>query len=325
MQRILTDKITGLSSWHGAQLQNDSSWIYPLTQEVITDIDEGLAGLKSRNLTYPDFCSDDFPLNQASPLLKQCSVEMEDGRGFVVLRGLPAHRYTEDELQAIYYAAGLQLGTPVCQNPNGDLIGRVMNVGDLTKKDTRVYETNAYLPYHTDLSDVFGLLCIRKAKSGGLTSLVSSAAVYNEFLENYPQYIGLFYRPLYYAHLGDGINKSPVFSYHKGKLACRYLRQYIELEHEQQQQPLSSVETEALDIFDQITHSPEVRLDMMLEPGDMLFANNYTVMHSRTSFEDYPEPEQRRKLLRLWIKMPNARELAPDFPGQNGFPPPQSR
>ena len=198
-----------------------------------------------------------------------------------------------------------------------------MNVADPSKPETRVYETNAYLPYHTDLSDVFGLLCVRKARAGGLTSLVSSAAVYNELLSHHREHLGLFYRPMYYAHLGTGNDsKSPVFSYHDGKLSCRYLRQYIELGAELQQRPLSRVETDALDIFDTIIHNPKIRLDMMLEPGDMIFANNYSVMHSRTSFEDFEQPDQCRKLLRLWLKMPNARNLAADFPGQNGFPPP---
>ena len=71
------------------------------------------------------------------------------------------------------------MGKAVRQNPQGDLIGR-MNVGDLTDRQTRVYETNAYLPYHTDPTDVVGLLCIRRAKSGGISSLVSSASLYNE-------------------------------------------------------------------------------------------------------------------------------------------------
>ena len=100
----------------------------------------------------------------------------------------------------------------------------------------------------------------------------------------------------------------------------RYLRQYIELGHEMMNQPLCQVEREALDLFDQIMLQQEMRLDMMLQPGDMQFANNYLVLHSRTSFEDHTAPEQRRKLLRLWLKMPNARTLAPEFPGRNGFP-----
>ena len=72
------------------------------------------------------------------------------------------------------------MGTPVTQNAQGDLLGYVQNIGDKNDKMTRVYQTNAYLPYHGDLSDVVGLLCIRKAKEGGLSSLVSTASVYSQ-------------------------------------------------------------------------------------------------------------------------------------------------
>lgn len=106
---------------------------------------------------------------------------MENGRGFLLLRGLPIERYSDDEVRTIYYGIGLHLGSPVRQNPQGDLLGLVlvMHVGDVNDKQTRVFETNLYLPYHTDPSDVVGLLCLRKAKAGGMSSLVSSAFVEN--------------------------------------------------------------------------------------------------------------------------------------------------
>lgn len=115
---------------------------------------------------------------------------------------------------------------------------------------------------------------------------------------------------------------SPIFSHHLGKLSCRYLRQYIELGHEIRNLPLSQVEIEALDLFDEIMHREDFRLSMMLEPGDLQFANNYAVLHSRNEFEDHGVHELNRKMLRLWVKMPNARTLAPEFPGRNGFPAP---
>ena len=323
MSLILKDKVIGPAAWRGSDLKNDNSWKLQLSEASITCIDNALSVTKKSALSFPNFSKDDFPIHDLSSELSQYAEEMENGKGFLLLCGLPVERYTVDDLEIIYYGLGLHMGTPVCQNLKGDLLGNVMNVGDITKKETRVYETNAYLPYHTDLSDVFGLLCVRKAKTGGLTSLVSAGAVYNELLEHYPEYLGVFYRPMYYAHLGkDSSNKAPVFSYHENKLSCRYLRQYIELGHELQKRPLSRIEVEAMDKFDEIIHDPAIRLDMMMEPGDMLFANNYSVLHSRTSFEDFAEPELRRKLIRLWVKMPNARNLAPDFPGQNGFPPP---
>lgn len=321
---VSKEKVKGAAAWRGCELAGDDSWIHPLSDRAIESIDKALAQVKARGLQFPHFSRDDFPLDDLAPILRTYADELEQGRGFLLLRGLPVSRYSDDEINIVYYGIGLHLGAPVRQNPKGDLLGLVMNVGDLSDKNTRVYETNAYLPYHTDPSDVVGLLCLRKARAGGVSSLVSAAAVYNEIVDKHLEYLGLFYRPTYFAHLGEDLpSLSPIFSYHEGKLSCRYLRQYIELGHEIRQLPLSRVETDALDLFDSIMHDERIRLDMMLEPGDLQFANNYAVMHSRTSFEDHDDPQRRRKMLRLWLKMPNARRLAPDFPGRNGFPAPQ--
>lgn len=318
---ILTHSITGPAAWTGAGLADDRSWIHRLTAAEIGDLDRALAGVKAAGKAFPDIAKADFPLPGWAGLLARLADDLEDGRGFMVFRGLPVERYTPDEIATVYYGIGLNLGLPVRQNPRGDLLGTVMNVGDPADPATRVYETNAYLPYHTDPSDVVGLLCLRKAKAGGISSLVSVAAVYNRLLADCPEYLGLFYRPWYYAHLGEDLpSLSPLFSWHVGKLAHRYLRQYIELGAEVMGRPLSTVEVEALDRFDAIAADPALRLDMLLEPGDLQWANNYTILHSRTGFEDHPEPDRRRKKLRLWLKMANARALAPDFPGRNGFP-----
>lgn len=320
---ILKQPVTNAAAWKGAELAGDESWIHHLTDVEIAEIDAALRSLMARGIQYPQFSAVDFELPTLRHRLQAIATELETGRGFLLLRGLPVQRYSDDEIRTIYYGLGLNMGSPVGQNPKGDLIGLVANVGDLSKKTTRVYETNAYLPYHTDPSDVVGLLCLRKARRGGLSSLVSSAAVYNVLLANHREYLALFYRPFYYAHLGkDKPGLSPLFSYHDGKLSCRYLRQYIELGHEIMGLPLSRVEVDALDLFDSIIHDETLRLDMMLEPGDLQFANNYAVMHSRTAFEDDDDPALHRRMLRLWLKMPNARQLAPDFPGRNGFPVP---
>lgn len=321
MTLVLKERISSPAAWKGSELAGNNSWVYHLKDSAIEAIDQALATVKQRGLSFPDFTQQDFPLPDLESELQQYANDLENGKGFLLLRGLPIEKYTDDEINIIYYGIGLNIGAPVRQNPKGDLLGLVMNIGDKNNKTTRVYETNAYLPYHTDPSDVVGLLCIRKAKEGGLSSLVSAASVYNIILEKHPEFLALFYRPMYYAHLGkDEPGLSPIFSYNEGKLSCRYLRQYIELGYETMGLPLSRIETEALDLFDSIIHTKELRIDMMLEPGDLQFANNYGVMHSRTEFEDYNDESQHRKMLRLWLKMPNARTLAPDFPGRNGFP-----
>ena len=323
MNTILKSPITDQCAWIGQEIAHKTDWIYQLSPHMLNVLDNALGKLEQQNLMAPNFAKSDALIEDAE-FLKQIDLicnELENGYGFIVIRGLDAEKYNEHQLANIYYLIGLHMGNSVTQNARGDLMGYVENIGDKNQKMTRVYETNSYLPYHADLSDVVGLLSIRKAKEGGLSSIVSSSTVYNRILAEYPEYLGYFYHPAWYDHLGETEpSLSPIFSYFDGKLACRYLRYYIELGHDRRSVPLSQVQIDALNIFDQISQDSSLRLDMMLEPGDIQFCNNYCVMHSRSSFEDYDEVEKRRKLLRLCLKMPNARKLAKDFPGRNGIP-----
>ena len=320
MSHILQQPISGPAAWQGHELARERSWCHSLSGPQLKAIDAALEHLRGRGRSFPDFTLADFPLKGMSRDLEQWTEKLEDGHGFLLLRGLPVGRYDDRDIQDIYYGLGLNLGEPVRQNPRGDLLGLVMNVADARDPQARVYETSARLPYHTDPSDVVGLLCLRRARHGGESSLVSAASVYNLLLRDQAQHLETLYRPFHYAHLGgDRPGRTPVFSYHAGKLSCRYLRQYIELGHDMVHEPLSSAQVAALDALDAAIQVPDLQLDMMLEPGDLQFANNYMVLHSRTAFEDSAEPGQERKMLRLWLKMPNARRLAADFPGRNGF------
>lgn len=320
MGKILKSSLSGPSVWDAKTFYNDNNWIYILNDKELDEISKAIENLNAAKLSFPNFFKTDFYLPKLGKKLIEIANELENGRGFVILRGLPIDLYNVSEINALYFGLGLHLGQPVSQNFDGDLIGTVMNVGSITDKNTRVYQTSQYLPYHTDPSDVVGLLCIRKAKKGGLSSLVSVPTVYNILLNEFPEYLGLFYKQWYYAHLGEKLpSPTSLFAFHNGKLNFRYLRQYIELGHELRDSPLSPVELEALDILDSIISRPELRLDMMLEPGDIQLANNHLVLHSRTSFEDSSQNEMRRKLLRLWLRMDNARTQPPEFPGRNGF------
>ncbi len=229
MGLIHNELIQKPSAWAAADFVDNESWIHVLNDTAKAEIDQALAVANQCGLSTDKLSVENFPLPTLSTDLKQHANELENGRGFLLLRGLPVERYSDEDITVIYY----------------------------------------------------------------------------------------------YAHLGKNEPAlSPIFSFHEGKLSCRYLRQYIELAHDMVGHPLSRVEIEAFDLFDSIMHGEKLRIDMMLEPGDLQFANNYMVMHSRTEFEDFTEQDQRRKMLRLWLKMPNARNLAADFPGRNGFPAP---
>ena len=166
MNVILKQPICDNSAWTTETFVNDHTWVYQLTQQDIDDVDQAVLIAKSTGKLIHQLTSNDFPLPNFMYVLTDFKNELENGRGFVLLRGLPIENYDDEEIDIIYYGIGLHLGQPVTQNGNGDLLGQVMNTGDINDKNTRVYQTDLYLPYHTDPSDVVGLLFVRKAKRG---------------------------------------------------------------------------------------------------------------------------------------------------------------
>ncbi|RAT94149.1 TauD/TfdA family dioxygenase [Brevibacillus sp. Leaf182] len=320
MGSILKEKIQGSVAWKGSDLTKDDSWIYYMSDKMIASLENALFQVKQKGLQVPDINKEDFPIPDLADEIAYFIDELENGKGFLLIRGLPMERYTDEEASIIYYGLGLNLGIPVTQNAKGDLLGHIKDRGlDFSNTSVRAYQTNVHLPYHTDLTDVVGLLCLRKAKSGGLSSLASAMALYNEILEKYPEYLGILYRPLFHDLRGEQaqgespVFSSPIFSYYDGKLSCRFMRYYVESAQEKTGIKLSKMEIEAFDVMDSLLHDGNLQIDMMMEPGDMQFVNNYTVLHSRTVFEDYEEEERRRHLLRLWLMMPNGREVAQEF------------
>jgi len=180
---MLKQPITDASAWTGADLRKDNSWIRNLSDDAANELIAAALDVKRAGYEFPNFNRSDFRIPELANTLSEIAEELENGRGFVLLRGLPIDQLDEEQLQIVFYGIGLNMGQPVRQNPKGDLLGLVMNIGDPDDSQTRVYETNRYLPFHTDPSDVVGLLCVRKAETGGLSSLVSTATVYNAIVE----------------------------------------------------------------------------------------------------------------------------------------------
>ncbi len=149
-----------------------------------------MATAKATGRPLEEIQREHFPLTVLQPRLAQVLAELYDGRGFVVVRGLPVQRYSDDDVGLIFWGLGRYLGAPLCQNPQGELLGHVYDHGRTYGNiDVRGYETNAYLPYHTDAGDVVGLLCLRRGLAGGLSSIVSSVTVHNEILKQHPEYL----------------------------------------------------------------------------------------------------------------------------------------
>jgi len=327
MAEILTETVRHPSAWYGRDLVNDGSWIVHLGPGHLTEIATAVESVARRGLPFAALTKDDFPMPTLGPQLRQWQDEIVNGRGFYVLRGLNTEAYSDEQVGTIFWAIGLHLGRAVTQNPKGDLLGHVYDHGrHYGNIDVRGYETNAHLPFHTDSGDVVGLLCLRRSKSGGLSSVVSAVTIHNEILRRHPEYLAPLYRGFHYIRREAALTESPVtphrlpvFGARDGLVSVRLIRNQINAACTKTGVPLEPIEKAALDLFDELAYDPAIHLDMDLQQGDIQFCNNYVMLHSRTAFEDYPEIERRRHMVRLWLTMDQRRPLADSFPPQNGY------
>lgn len=312
--------VTEPSAWRAAELRADRSWVHRLTAENVADLEAALARVKARGLAIVNVEAQDFPLPSLAPLLERVREELQDGRGLALVKGLPVGRYTDEDAAIIFWGIGTQLGTAITQNAAADLMGHVYDRGlDYTQRTVRAYQVRAELLMHCDNSDLVGLLCLRQARAGGASLLSSAMTIYNEILRTHPEHLGVLFSGFVYDRKGEQgpgepafSQKIPVFSVSHGVVSCRYARSYIEQAPKSTGIALSPTEREVLDHFDAVARRDDVRFGFTMEPGDMQFANNYLVLHGRTEFDDHPEVERKRHLLRLWLEVPGLRDIASD-------------
>ena len=176
------------SVWRGADMARRKDWIVKLDAAEVAELENALASVKARAIGIPALDKRDFPLPRLAPKLADVLQQLESGRGFALLRGLPVTRYSKADAALIYWGIGTHFGPAFAQNAQGDVLGHVRDLGADWRSDlgARGYQTRYRLPFHNDSTDVVGLLCLRRAQAGGDSLIVSSTAVYNEILAHRP-------------------------------------------------------------------------------------------------------------------------------------------
>ena len=300
-------EVAGPAAWRGADMASSTDWHYELSN---AEVDAALAGLDKLRSRDPapslgEFTADDFPVPALEPLFTRILDDLIDGCGFILVRGIPVDDLSVEEAELLFWGFGLHLGIPIPQNAAGDLIVHVRDYGKkFGDPNMRAYETLERLPYHTDSADLVGLLCRKPAKSGGLSTIVSVVAIHDEIVSRQPELAQALHDPWWRVGLIDGkVTQRPICATHQGRLFAGYGRMYLEDASERSPDvpPLTDLQIQALDMVDELAHSDEFRLEMDFRPGDIQLLNNYEIMHSRTAYEDWPEPERKRDLCRLWL------------------------
>ena len=301
-------------AWKGSELQHRTDWIRSFRPAELWEIDAAVQDVKRRGLTWVNVTRDDFPLPDFARELASIAQELETGRGMILLRGLPLE-YSPDDLRMAYWGIGAHLGTAVSQGGRGELLGSVEDERqnlDITRR--RGAKTASELPFHADRCDIVGLLCVRKAKSGGLSRIVSATAIHNEVLRRRPDLLDVFFSDWHHSRQGEeapGEERTypkPIFGIHDGHFTGLFSPNYIRAaQHFPEVPRLTHEQEEALELFGVL--SEELALEMAFEPGDIQLLNNHLIYHARTGFDDHEEVERRRLLLRLWLAVPGSRPL----------------
>ncbi|HEU4431235.1 MAG TPA: TauD/TfdA family dioxygenase [Myxococcota bacterium] len=309
MTEIRTQPIESPAVWTGREMAARRDWLHVLTAAEIAELDRAVAHVRALEKPLEALTREDFPLTTLARVAERWLDALESGAGFLLVRDVPVERYGERDATLAYWGLGLHLGRAISQNAAGDLLGHVRDVGIAERDPTaRLYKTRERLGFHTDGADVIGLLCLRPAKSGGTSRIASSAAIYNEILRRRPELAPLLYEPFPFDRNGEERPGEPPFftlplcRYHEGWLRTFYIGWYIRDSQRHAAAPrLSPAQREVIDLIDEIAADPAVHLDMEFRAGDIQWLKNSVILHARTEYEDFAEPERKRHLLRLWL------------------------
>jgi hypothetical protein len=245
--------LTGPCVWTGEEIKNSKRWIRDFPASGTMALDAALAAVNKAGLEWSQITRKDFPLSSLDGLLADIADELENGVGIMKLRGFPVDRYDEDDLRRIYFGLGTHLGTPVFQNRSGELMRAIRDegahvgrtYGQVQTKDASGQSgtflssyartlTNNLLRFHTDRTDVVGLLCVRQARAGGVSRLCSTAAIHNAILAQRPDLLDVLFEDFYRSRLGEeskdpsSVYKLPVFGLRDGRLTSHYSLTFIE-------------------------------------------------------------------------------------------------
>lgn len=311
-----TALLEGPSVWSGEQLNASEDWRCTLQAgEAAALLRATQAAVASRK-PMEALRRGDFPMPQLQERWQRAAREIEHGRGFYLMRGVPVDELSEEHCKAMFWGIGLQLGAPLSQSRLQNYIAEVKDIGEkMGQATTRAYRAGGPLRFHTDQCDVLALLCVREPISGGHSRVVSAAAIHNEVLKRRPDLFPVLCTPFCFSRQGEEVGgempwyERPIFDRAAdGAFTTLFSLSFIESAQRLPEVPrLSAQQQEALRLVAELAEELSVTIE--LKKGDMQFFNNHVLYHSRTDYQDHEDLARRRTQLRLWLATPDSRHL----------------
>lgn len=316
----LMEPIEESGCWRPEDLAGTDAWVYRLDEREIADVFDAVAAVEERGLDLKDVTAADFPVPVLAPALADIKAELMEGRGFAVIRGLPIEDRSSFQNIAAYWGISTHIGRAFSQNADGHLLGHVIDQGQSLKTaNGRGYRSSEGLNFHADGCDVVSLFVLRLSKGGGEHRLCSSVALYNEMLKRRPEFAEALSYYFYCTRRGEipkGETKpwfrQPVFSVQDGYFAARGASNTILRGAKLPGvPPLTKDQRDAIAYYQTLARELSIVIDF--EPGDIEYAQSHVTLHARTPIEDWPEPERKRHLARLLLKVEDARPVIPEI------------
>ena len=305
------------AAWTVDDLRADQSWIFTLDDKAARDLAEAVHKVADPDRSLLDYRQDEFDLGSAGKVIAAAMAEVRDGTGFAILRGMPRTGLTADEFQLLTWAIGLHTGVARPQGKASQFISAVRDAGTVYRSSGgRGYSSNADLDFHTDGADVVLLTCYNVAKSGGESRVSSSVTAHEVMRQERPDLADILHQPFHFSRQQEQapdegpLYPNPIYDEADGLLFSKWNRNRLRSAQAiEGVPPLTPRQHEAIDLLDDILRRPSVMYSMFLKPGDMQILNNHVTLHSRTEFEDFDDPAQKRCLFRLWLAPPDGVRL----------------
>jgi hypothetical protein len=310
----ITRELMGPEAWKRAELR-EQDWRVVFDAAAQAEILEVAATLRQQPVPLLALRPDSFDMPACRAAMARVSQILKRGVRFALAERLPVEKLSEEEARCIYWMLSSMVARPVAQKLDGTMIYDVTDTGKkpLPGSGLRPDKCNVDLQFHNDnaynflMPEIVGLLCIRKAATGGQSRVMSFATAHNALRERFPEALQRLYRPFWFdrqrEHRPDEepLFAAPIFVNDGGKLRAR-LGQH-QIRNGYALKGAMDRETEAaIKAIDTVFTDSDLQYEFDMQPGDMQFAMNCEVGHSRTEFRDSGDVAQKRLLVRLWLR-----------------------
>ena len=323
--------VTDPAGWTPEEILRSEDWLHRLSDGEAQEL---IAATAAGDPGAADGSEELSPLPLLQPAIARTMHDLGSGPGFRVLRGVPVERLGEQGVARAFMTISRRIGEPMEQpggvrvahvrsSPQGKGGSRFPVAGGLPRRRSGARRQPAFgfraageLPFHGDLEDIIGFLCVRPARTGGIRKLASAVTVYNVMRQEHPDQLRVltepFHMALQFPHPDHGHRwtQLPFLSVRDDVFnACAY-RVHIKRAQALPGVPgLTQAQSNALETFNSIAE--RVSVSIALRAGDMEFLNNHVVLHTRTQFTD---DRPGRHLLRVWLSIAGLRTLHEEHP-----------